>query len=323
MPPTRPLVSAIKSVLIRVQTIEQARPFYEGLLGLRVVSEVGGISDKTRRLWGLQERQVRCLRLGKPGDNFGLLDLIELGEPTSATIRDPQRPWDYGWFTLNLQTQHLDRAIEVGRALGAQIISPPQSYVSGGRPVREVMLGLASGERLTLLQVGQADAAAPLFNEPVATMGAVVPSLTGALGFYRDALGLSVATTLDQTGEPYTTLLGAPAGTRLQMALLTAGGNGAGKYELMQMTLPPGAPPAMDVNWRADGSRLGFWMISVMTLDLDLLQAACRRASVSVVRGPATIDRPCFGRVRAMIVRAPGGELLECLSPAAGPLPGR
>ena len=30
MPPTRPLVSAIKSVLIRVQTIEQARPFYEG-----------------------------------------------------------------------------------------------------------------------------------------------------------------------------------------------------------------------------------------------------------------------------------------------------
>ena len=185
------------------------------------------------------------------------------------------------------------------------------------------MLNLASGERLTLLQVGQADPAAPLFNEPLATMGAVVPSLPGALSFYRDALGLSVAVTLDQTGEPYTTLLGAPAGTRLQMALLTAGGNGAGKYELLQMTLPPGAPPAMDVNWRADGSRLGFWMISVMTPDLDMLQAACRRASVSVVRGPATIDRPCFGRVRAMIVRAPGGELLECLSPATGPLPGR
>jgi hypothetical protein len=61
----------------------------------------------------------------------------------------------------------------------------------------------------------------------------------------------------------------------------------------------------------------------VMTPDLDLLQTACRRAGVSVVRGPATIDRPCFGRVRAMIVRAPGGELLECLSPATGPLPGR
>jgi hypothetical protein len=44
----------------------------------------------------------------------------------------------------------------------------------------------------------------------------------------------------------------------MQMALLTAGGNGAGKYELLQMTLPPGAPPATDVNWRADGSRLGF-----------------------------------------------------------------
>src|SRR5436189_6095744 len=51
MPPTRPLVSAIRSVLIRVQTIEQARPFSEGLLGLRAVSETVGISDKTRRLW--------------------------------------------------------------------------------------------------------------------------------------------------------------------------------------------------------------------------------------------------------------------------------
>jgi catechol 2,3-dioxygenase-like lactoylglutathione lyase family enzyme len=306
-----------------VQTIEQARPFYEGLLGLRVVAEANSISDKTRRLWGLQERQVRCLRLGKPGDNFGLLDLIELGEQTSATIRDPQRPGDYGWFTLNLQTQHLDRALEAARALGAQIISPPQSYEAGGRLVREVMLNLASGERITLLQVGQADAAAPLFAAPLATMGVVVPSLPSSLSFYRDALGLSVAMMLDQTGEPYTTLLGAPAGTRLQMALLTAGGNGAGKYELLQMTLPAGATAATDVNWRADGSRLGFWMISVMTPDLDLLQAACRRAGVSVVRGPATIDRLCFGRVRAMIVRAPGGELLECLSPATGPLPGR
>jgi catechol 2,3-dioxygenase-like lactoylglutathione lyase family enzyme len=310
-------------VLIRVQTLEQARPFYEGLLGLRAVSEAVGISDKTRRLWGLQERQVRCLRLGKPGDNFGLLDLIEVAGQAGATIRDPQRPWDCGWFTLNLQTRHLDRAVEAARAHGAQVVSSPHSYEVGGRPVREVMLNLASGERLTLSQVGQADAAAPLFGEPLVAMGAVVPSLAGALGFYRDALGLTVTATLDQTGEPYTTLLGAPAGTRLQMALLAASGNTAGKYELLQMTLPPGAPPAMDVNWRADGVRLGFWMASVMTPDLDLLQAACRRAGVSVVRGPATIDRPCFGRVRAMIVRAPGGELLECLSPATGPLPGR
>lgn len=323
MPPTKPLISAVKSALIRVRTIEQARPFYEGLLGLRAVSEAGSISDKMRRLWGLQERQVRCLRLGKPGDNFGLLDLIELAGEPGEPIRAPQRPWDYGWFSLNLQTSQLDRAIEAARACGAQIVSAPRSYEAGGKPVRAVMLNLASGERLTLLQVGEADAAAPLFGEPLATVGVVVPSLPAALAFYRDALGLSVAVTLDQTSEPYATLLGAPAGTRVQMALLSSGGNWTGKYELLQMTPPPGASPPMDVNWRADGSRLGFWMMSVMTPDLDALQTACRRAGVSVVRGPATIDRPCFGRVKAMIVRAPGGELLECMAAATGPGPGR
>jgi catechol 2,3-dioxygenase-like lactoylglutathione lyase family enzyme len=320
MPPTRSLVSSIKSALIRVQTIEKARPFYEGLLGLRAVAEAGSLSDKARRLWGLQERQVRCLRLGKPDDNFGQLDLVELAGQPGATIRDPQRPWDYGWFTLNLQTNDLDRALEAARALGAQPVSAPQRYEAGGKPVREVMLNLASGERLALLQTGEADTAAPLFSEPLASVSAVVPSLPGALAFYRDALGLSVVETLDQTGAPFAPLLGAPAGTRLQMALLTSGGNRTGKYELIQMT-PPGPPP-QDVNWRADGSRLGLWMISVVTPDLDLLQTACRRAGVSVMRGPATIDRPCFGRVRAMIVRAPGGELLECMA-AAGPMLGR
>lgn len=323
MPLTKPLVSAIKSALIRVPAIAQARPFYEGLLGLRVIAETGFISDKTRRLWGLQERQVRCLRLGKPGENFGLIDLLEIAGPPGEALRDVRRPWDYGWFALGLQTRQLERAIEAARALGAQLVAPPHSFEVGGQPVREVMLKLAAGERCIVRQVGASEAAAPLFGEPLATMCAVVPSLPGALAFYRDALGLSVIELLDQTGGPLAPLLGAPAGTRFQKAVLTAGGNRTGKFELLQLALPPGTAPQQDVNWNAEGARLGFWMMSVMTPDLDLLQMACRRAGVSVVRGPVTIDRPCFGRVRALIVRAPGGELLECMAVATGTLAGR
>lgn len=323
MPASKPIISAIKSAVIRVNEIETARPFYQELLGLHVLSETDLLTDKTRRLWGLNARQVRCLRLGKPGGNFGMLDLVELTGQPGEPLRNPQRPWDYGWFTLNLNTQHLDRAIEAVVALGAQPVSAPHNYEAGGKPIREVMLNLASGERLTLLQVGPPDEAAALFGEPFATLGAVVPSLSEALAFYRDALGLSVALTLDQTGDPFATLLGAPANTRVQMALLTADGNWIGKYELLQLTLPPGSPPALDRNRDADGMRLGFWMVSVMTPDLDQLQTACRHAGVSVVRGPATIDRPCFGRVKAMIIRAPGGELIECMMPATGPVPSR
>lgn len=323
MPPSKPIISAIKSVVIRVQAIETARPVYEKLLGLQVLSETDLLTDKTRRLWGLNARQVRCVRLGKPGDSFGMIDLVELTGQTSDPLRNPQRPWDYGWLTLNAKTSHLDRAVEAAQALGAQTISPPHNYEAGGKQIREVMVNLPTGERLTLLQVGPADEAAPLFGEPLATMGAVVPSLAESLAFYRDALGLSVAVSLDQTGDPFATMLGAPAHTRVQMALLTSDGNWTGKYELLQMTLPPGSPPTLDRNRDADGMRLGFWMISVMTPDMDQMRAACRHAGVSIVRGVATIDRPCFGRVKAMVIRAPGGELIECMAPAAGPVSSR
>lgn len=323
MPPSKPMISAIKSAVIRVQEIETARPFYQNVLGLHVLSETDMLTDKARRLWGLNARQVRCLRLGKPGDNFGMLDLVELIGQTSEPLRNPQRPWDYGWFTLNVKTSNLDRAVEAVMALGAQPVAPAHSYEAGGKAIREVMINLTSGERLTLLQVGPADEAAPLFGEPLATMGAVVPSLPEALAFYRDALGLNVAVSLDQTGEPFTAMLGVPSETRVQMALLTSDGNWTGKYEFLQLTLPQGAQPALDCNREADGMRLGFWMMSVMTPDMDQMQAACRHAGVSVVRGPATIDRPCFGRVKAMVIRAPGGELIECMMPATGPMPSR
>jgi len=323
MTPVRPLISAIKSALIRVPDLASARPFYQGVLGLHVLQETDFLSDKMRRLWGLPDRQLRCLRLGKPGENFGMLDLIECTGQTAEPIRQPERPWDYGWFTLNLKTSHLDRALTEVNRLGIAIVTPPHEYEAGGQAIRKAMIKLPTGERCTLLQFGPGNERAPLFGEPLATMGVVVPSLAEALAFYRDALGLAVTVTTDHTGAPFATLLGLPPETRVQTAVLTSNSHWTGKYELLELTLPPGAPAPEDTNIRADGQRLGFWMMSVMTPDLDALQAAFRYAGVSVLRGPATVDRPCFGRVKALIVRAPGGELLECMAPATGPVSSR
>lgn len=323
MTPVKPLISAIKSALIRVPELASARPFYEGVLGLQPLQESDFLSDKMRRLWGLPARQVRCVRLGKPGESFGMLDLIELTGQTAEPLRQPERPWDYGWFTLNLKTSHLDRALDAVTRLGATVVAAPHEYETGGRSLREAMINLPTGERCTLLQVGPVTEHAPLFGEPLATMGAVVPSLAAALAFYRDALGLTVTVTLDHTGAPFSTMLGVPPETRVQMALLTSNSHWTGKYELLELTLPPGTPTPADTSRHADGQRLGFWMMSVMTPDLDALQAAFRHAGVSVVRGPATVDRPCYGRVKCLIVRAPGGELLECMAPATGPVSSR
>jgi catechol 2,3-dioxygenase-like lactoylglutathione lyase family enzyme len=225
-----------------------------------------------------------------------------------------ENPLDLGWFVLSFRTTQMEAALAACERIGARAVNAPRSYEAGAQPMREAMIELDAGLRCALVEVGGAKNDLPLFAEPVAAACAIVPALPKALAFYRDALGLSVAVTLDHPGEPFAGMIGAPSATRVQKALLTAG-TWTGKLELLQLGLPAGYEQR-DATIHTDGRRLGYWMMSVMTANLDLLQAACRYAGIPILRGPATIDRPCYGRVKAMIVRGPGGELLECLAPA-------
>jgi catechol 2,3-dioxygenase-like lactoylglutathione lyase family enzyme len=310
----KPLISALKSAVIRVSNVAQARHFYEGVLGFQLLSETTLLADKARRLWGLNAREVRCARLAFPGENFGMIDLVEATDQTARPMRERGQSLDHGWFTLNFRTNDIEQAVLACERIGARALKAPQQYEAGGQSIREVMIELLSGERVTLLEVGGTKTNAPLFAEPIATTGALVPSLNKALSFYRDALGLNVAVTLDHQGEPFAGIIGAPRDTRMSMALLTAE-SWTGKFEFIQLDVPAGFDRG-DATPKADGQHLGYWMMSVMTPDMDVLQAACRRSGIVIVRGPATIDRPCYGRVNALILRGPNGELLECLAPA-------
>jgi hypothetical protein len=94
----------------------------------------------------------------------------------------------------------------------------------------------------------------------------------------------------DQQGEPFSSLLGAPPETRLQFTL-------------------PGQATGMTT--RDDGQ--GYWMMSVLTEELATLRQVAEPAGAQLVREPLTVERPFVGITQAMILRAPGGELLECL----------
>jgi catechol 2,3-dioxygenase-like lactoylglutathione lyase family enzyme len=168
------------------------------------------------------------------------------------------------------------------------------------------------GERATILQVGPATATPHPLSEAVATVGSIVSSLEETIRFYRDALGLHLALTIDQQGEPFSSLLGAPPETRLQFALLTSGAGWVGKFEFMQLTLPQAEPTRA----HNDGRHTGYWMMSVQTENLTILHQRAEAAGAQILRAPMTVDRPFVGRTRAMILRAPGGERLECWQPA-------
>jgi catechol 2,3-dioxygenase-like lactoylglutathione lyase family enzyme len=244
-----------------------------------------------------------------------MVELVQWDGGTDEPIRDVARPWDYGLLTLNFATTDIERAIPHLQSFGATFVSPPHVYeLAPGKRLREVMVYAPGGERHTLLQVGEATpgSAHPL-SGPVVTVGMMVPSIAAARAFYGDALGLSVAMETERIGGPFTQTMKVPAETRMQMLLLTSGGNWTGKLMLFELTLPDGDLGAQDRSERIDGRFTGHWMLSLVASDLDVLAERCREAGARVLNGPVEIDRPFIGRTRAMILRAPGGVPLEVI----------
>jgi catechol 2,3-dioxygenase-like lactoylglutathione lyase family enzyme len=311
MSETKPLGSPARALLIRARDLENAKKFYTEGLGLSCAGETQAVSDGCRALWGLSEGEIRLARLTNPADAYGAIDLIEWSEGSEETIRDPQRPFDYGWLSINWRTSAMPRAIERLAAYGGRAVSTTKSYEAGGRLIHETMIDLPTGERCTLLQVGEARQTPHPFGEAAATIGVVVESVEKSLPFYRDLLGLRVALTINHTGEPFASLLGAPSETHLNMALLAGAGAWSGKLELLEFTLPESFNPRGDANLRADGRRNGYWMVSLSTPDCAAFAEAATKAGAVALRGPLAVERPFIGQTQAMIVRAPGGELFE------------
>lgn len=312
----KPLISTIRSVIVRTANPGAARSFYEDALGLECTGETEAISSSMRALWGLRSGDVRLTRFAKPGEDTGMIELVEWSEGTSETIRDPLRPCDYGLFSLNHLTADMDRAVPHLQRFGVKFISPPQSY-DVGRPIREVMCNTTTGERCTILQVGEADKrTSQLFGKPVATVGMTVAHIADALAFYRDGMKLSVAITMDQIGDPFATMLGAPADTRLQMLLMTSGHHWTGKFEFLRLTPPDGTVTINSTQDRFDGRYTGYWMFSVNTHNLEAVIKACEFYRLEIVRGPLLVDRPFEGTAMGIVIRVPGGCLMECLEPS-------
>jgi catechol 2,3-dioxygenase-like lactoylglutathione lyase family enzyme len=307
-----PLVSAARAVMICVRDLDAARSFYEAGLGLSCAGVTDQVDSGTRRLWGMGDGAMRIARLMKPGEAFGMVELVEWEGSAGEPIRDPSRPSDYGLLTLNFTTLEMERALPHLSSLGASFTSPPRAYEAGGRAIREAVGYAPGGERFTVLQVGEAKTNSPHpFASAVATVGIVVPSFDEARAFWCDTLGLSVILSDDKIGGTFTSLMRVPDETRMRMAIMTSGGTWTGKMMVYELTPPEGSPEARNASERADGRYTGHWMVSFVARDFDAFGEARREANVRVLRGPVEIERPFVGRTRAMTIIAPGGTPLE------------
>jgi catechol 2,3-dioxygenase-like lactoylglutathione lyase family enzyme len=300
------LLGPVRAVVVCVDRLDEVRPFYEDGLGFRRVDTVAGVQPAA---WGLDGPVERGVRLAVPDPEGGAIDLIQGPSSVRRPLRDPDRPWDCGLLTLNVRVRDLDRALAHLRPYGAEAVSDPLAYEAGGTSVREVMVHAPGPARLTLLQAGPAEPDAPPIEPRLATVGVVVSDLERVHALFVEGLGWTERVAIDHTGAPFDRLLGAPDGTRLEMAVLAAGGHEDGKLEPLRIRPPQETPRPL--SGRPDGT--GLWTASLQSPDLEALAAQCRRFDLSV-RGPQAIERPFVGATTALYVTLPGGSRLECLA---------
>lgn len=301
------LVSTIKTVVTVVKNLDESRRIFEDGLGLKCVGETETSAAQIGEIWGISEGEFRMMRFAREGEDFGCVDLIE-NKNAENRIRDNRKPFDYGILTLNFRTNNIEKAIAKLESLGAESVSEILEY-NVGKPMREKMIILPSGERLTIIQIGDATDDEPFFNEAIATAGMVVPSMAEAKRFYEDALGLTVSISFQASGSPFDKLLGVSQLNKLDFATLTADGIWTGKVELLQLEVPNETP--INTNEFADFSHTGYSFITFLTDKLDQIHENCRNIGAKIIVAPVETERPFHGKTRAMIVRSLGGEYIE------------
>ena len=254
------LVSTIKTVVMVVKNLHESRRIFEDGLGSKCIGETKISNAQIGELWGISSGEFRVARFAREGEDFGCVDLIE-NKHAEKTMRDSLRPFDYGIFTLNYRTNNIEKAVAKLESLGATSVSEILQY-NVGKPMSEKMMILPTGERLTIIQIGDATDDEPFFNEAIATAGMVVPSMADAKRFYENALGLTLSISFQASGAPFDALLGVSALEKLDFATLTADGNWTGKVELLELEVPD--ETTINTNELADFSHTGYTFLTFL-----------------------------------------------------------
>jgi hypothetical protein len=302
------LVSAIKTVVNVVKSINKSRKIYENCLDLHCIGETEVSFDEVGELWGSEKKTFRIARFTREGEDFGCIDLIE-NLNANEPVREKNRPFDYGIMTLNFRTNDIEKAVPILKKARCKPVSEVLEY-NVGKPMRELMFICPTGERLTIIEVDGIKAKLPVFNEAIATVGLVVRKMYNAKLFYENGLGLNTAITFQASGSPFDSLLGVKKLDKLDFATLTSEGNWTGKVELLE--LETGETP-INANELADMSHKGYTFLTFMTQNINDVVESCKKTGAKIIVEPKVFNRPFHLGKKAMIVRSLSGEYLEII----------
>jgi catechol 2,3-dioxygenase-like lactoylglutathione lyase family enzyme len=318
------MISAIESVTVGVQDLDQALALFRDRMGYAVEFDVRA-SVSLLALWKLPvHADLRLVTLSADGHAFGRIRLAQFPDADgTATRRDHgpgacDRPTDTGPKALDIYTgAPISDAVELLAAAGCPARGGPERFQIGSNDTEEVIV-TGPDDLPLLLMVGHGHLpgnrryapSAGRFSE-VATLSVITADLDASRRFYEEALGyVHESTDVELRGEHRDAacrLFGVAEGTRVHFALYRERRQPSGKVVLVHFHDRTTGPLAHAMR----PGRLGISLLSCRCADLDALSTRLGRAGgqVESVIQHAAVDegRPC----RVMLVRGPNGELFE------------
>jgi catechol 2,3-dioxygenase-like lactoylglutathione lyase family enzyme len=310
-----------------VSDLPRMRRFFEEVAGWRVI-KTGKLDRATLDFLAPNSKSGRYAVIRSDDYPQGWVRLIELEGVERAVARPNAQAWDTGGvFSLMTRSQDAERNLRDAERLGWTAYNEPYDFAFGdiaayGRlELRNLVLRGPDGVNVAIYQwrnpkredAPPAGAVSKAFNAMQ-----MVADLDRAVAFYQGTLGFR----LYQRGsfvdpEPRSTNFALPinlsTSVRRDYAILIPQGakDEAGRVELMQFVGLEGrrlsAAPRL--------SDRGIASLIYPVRDLDERLSALRDKGVAPLVGPAQIELPPYGVVRAATIVSPDGALLTLVDP--------
>jgi catechol 2,3-dioxygenase-like lactoylglutathione lyase family enzyme len=308
------VVTAVESVGLTVSDLDRSAAFYTGVLGFERVSEVEVAGPQWERLTGVFGCRLRVARL-RLGDER--LELTEFVAPRGRSAPEDARSNDRWFQHVAIVVRDMDAAYARLRAARVEFAStgpqrlPDWNPSAGG--IEAFYFKDPDRHPLELIHFppGKGD---PRWQRPTDALflgidhtAIVVRDTAASLRFYRDALGLRVAGTSDNSG-PEQEHLNDVEGARLHITALRAT-HGPG-IEFLEYRAPRTGRP-FPKGERAND--LVHWQTRVVAADAEATLRAAHAPLVS--RGAVTLAGDELGFAHAVAVRDPDGHVVQVVGP--------
>jgi len=305
------IISGIDRIFINVPDLEKGLGFYQDIVGMEVVTKVDIDYAILEDLWGLSrgiKGRSACLKNKKQPT---LIELVELQPAPKESARDGRKTYDYGPFDVCFLVSDAMKVEKMLKKRGYQFLTRPTRYppFPSGEEASEGFVYGPANELVAILQFfNPIPSDAQRLDGDFWTMldvAQVVDDMDRAFSFYRDALGLVVLS--DNTQVPagfLDTALHLPQNTKPHMAMVNHLQSKGPAVELLDLSAKG---EAID----SSPEKLGIFLISFESSDLDGDLSLVKGQGFRVISGPVQVEAPLHGKVKAAGVEGPSNIRVE------------